>query len=873
MLSINKRMFLTIFCQRLLPRSSFCNGYSIKISSVSNHNNNKRYRTSSFTPYHHHHPHRTNPNKTANQTNTLRRLFQPIDVKPVTSNNILDATSSKDSNTNIGQELTGGKTLERNALLRIITDFYRREEIKQLAADQGLDIRLFQDAYVSFRKFCIQSTVLPVDLHIVFNDIILGSGHVTDIFPYFLRHAREMFPHLTCMEDLKKISDLRDPANWYPDARAIQRKIIFHAGPTNSGKTYHALQRYMNSESGVYCGPLKLLASEVFYKTNAAGTKCDLVTGEERRFADPEGKPANHVACTVEMTNLTTVYEVAVVDEIQMMRDPQRGWAWTRALLGLQAKEIHLCGEKSTIRVVQDLMVTTGDHIEVREYQRLTKLIYQDRALETFDNVKAGDCFVCFSKNDIFHITRELERRGHQVAVIYGSLPPGTKLLQAQRFNDPNDTCKIMVATDAIGMGLNLSIKRIIFYSLVKPQLNEQGEKEKDTVTTSQALQIAGRAGRFASAFPDGEVTTFRRDDLPLLKDIVSRHVETIKRAGLHPTAEQIEMFAYHLPKHSLSSLIDIFVVLSQLDDSLFFMCNVEDIKFLADIIEHVPLPLRARYTFSCAPINKKMPFVCTMFLKYARQFSRSEPTTFDWLAKQIDWPFEIPNTIMDLVHLEEVFDCLDLYLWLSFRFPDMFPDKELVRGIQAELDQIIHAGVQNIVKLIYRTNRIEDAKDVAVTISNTEKTAEAVAVVSEDIQLIDKPLINVSSIRSIIGLEEELDIQTNDSTAMPIQDNKIEKQKKDEKISTSLTMNTHKVLHSYLNALKTQAETRGHEFDETEDLIKQLISKGLLSQRSVDKLEKQLATFYDNDKCSNKKRDINKTNTFDIHKKKSKRK
>lgn len=64
----------------------------------------------------------------------------------------------------------------------------------------------------------------------------MNKGHVTDIFPYFLRHAKEMFPHLTCMDDLKKISDLRDPANWYPDARAIPRKIIFHAGPTNSGK-------------------------------------------------------------------------------------------------------------------------------------------------------------------------------------------------------------------------------------------------------------------------------------------------------------------------------------------------------------------------------------------------------------------------------------------------------------------------------------------------------------------------------------------------------------------------------------------------------------------------------------------------------------
>ncbi|CAF1271882.1 unnamed protein product [Adineta ricciae] len=873
-------MLLAISSQRLFSRSAILAAYKHQISSISIHSNNRRHRSSSQS-------HRSNPNRPANQTDNLRRLFQAVDVKPIISTEKLDTpTSTKDVDANIGQELTGGKTLDRNSLLRVITDFYRRDEIKKLAADQGLDIRLFQDAYVSFRKFCIQSTVLPVDLHIVLSDIISGSGknsiifaesmrhvckgHATDIFPYFLRHAREMFPHLTCMDDLKKISDLRDPANWYPDARAIQRKVIFHAGPTNSGKTYHALQRFMNSESGVYCGPLKLLASEVFYKTNAAGTKCDLVTGEERRYADPEGKAANHVACTVEMTNLTTVYDVAVIDEIQMMRDPQRGWAWTRALLGIQAKEIHLCGEGSTIRLIQELMVTTGDEVEIREYKRLTKLNYQERALETFDNVKPGDCFVCFSKNDIFHITRELERRGHEVAVIYGSLPPGTKLLQAQRFNDPNDSCKIMVATDAIGMGLNLSIKRIIFYSLMKPQLNEQGEKEKDTVTTSQALQIAGRAGRFASAFPDGEVTTFRRDDLPLLKDIVNRQVETIKRAGLHPTAEQIEMFAYHLPKHSLSSLIDIFVLLSQLDDSLFFMCNVEDVKFLADIIEHVPLPLRARYTFSCAPINRKMPFVCTVFLKYARQFSRSEPTTFDWLAKQINWPFEIPTTIMDLVHLEEVFDCLDLYLWLSFRFPDMFPDKELIRGIQAELDQIIHAGVQHIVKLIHRTNRLEDAKDVAVTASTTEKTAEAVAAISEEAKSVSGTKSNAPKIRSIIGLEEELDVDTTattSATTTPAQETKSEDQ------STLLTMSTHRVLHSYLSALKTQAETRGHEFNETEDLIKQLISKGLLSQRSVDKLEKQLATFNNNDKRTSKNRETTKPTTPHTTYKKSKRK
>lgn len=70
------------------------------------------------------------------------------------------------------------------------------------------------------------------------------------------------------MNDLRKISDLTNPANWYPAARAKGRKIIFHAGPTNSGKTYQAMQRFLQAKTGIYCGPLKLLASEVFVKSN-----------------------------------------------------------------------------------------------------------------------------------------------------------------------------------------------------------------------------------------------------------------------------------------------------------------------------------------------------------------------------------------------------------------------------------------------------------------------------------------------------------------------------------------------------------------------------------------------------------------------------
>ncbi|KAF7669392.1 hypothetical protein LDENG_00192960 [Lucifuga dentata] len=618
-------------------------------------------------------------------------LFIPVTLK---------TDSSEDGS--VGMELT--QPLEKSELLKVLNRFYKKKEMQKLAADNGLDARLFHQAFISFRKYILEVTSLPADLHIILNDICCGAGHIDDIYPYFMRHAKHIFPMLDCMDDLRKISDLRVPANWYPEARAIQRKVIFHAGPTNSGKTYHAIQRYLAAKSGVYCGPLKLLAHEIFEKSNGAGVPCDLVTGEERVFMDSEGRAAGHVACTIEMCSVTTPYEVAVIDEIQMIRDPGRGWAWTRALLGLCAEEIHVCGETAAIEFIRELMYTTGEEVEVHTYQRLTPFSVLDHAVESLDNLRPGDCIVCFSKNDIYSISRQIEARGLQCAVIYGSLPPGTKLTQAKKFNDPDDPCKILVATDAIGMGLNLSIKRIIFNSLVKPNINEKGEKQMETISTSQALQISGRAGRFSSKFKEGEVTTMHRDDLPVLKEILSHTVEPIETAGLHPTAEQIEMFAYHLPDATLSNLIDIFVSLSQVD-GMYFVCNIDDFKFLADMIQHIPLNLRSRYVFCTAPINKKQPFVCTSFLKFARQFSRDEPLTFHWICRHVSWPLAPPKNIKDLVHLEAVHDVLDLYLWLSYRFMDMFPDTTSVREIQQELDDIIQQGVRNITHLIRATD------------------------------------------------------------------------------------------------------------------------------------------------------------------------
>jgi ATP-dependent RNA helicase SUPV3L1/SUV3 len=205
----------------------------------------------------------------------------------------------------------------------------------------------------------------------------------------------------------------------------IDSKIIMHVGPTNSGKTYSALQKLEKAESGIYCGPLRLLAHEIFDRMNNKSIPCNLITGEERR--ELKGYHVPLTASTVEMANLNTPLDVAVIDEIQMISDQQRGWAWTQALLGLQAKEIHLCGETSAVKLVKSICASLNEDVEVREYNRLSKLVMANESLNgDIRKIQKGDCVVSFSRKAIFGLKNEIETAtGLRCAVVYGALPPG----------------------------------------------------------------------------------------------------------------------------------------------------------------------------------------------------------------------------------------------------------------------------------------------------------------------------------------------------------------------------------------------------------------------------------------------------------------
>lgn len=276
-----------------------------------------------------------------------------------------------------------------------------------------------------------------------------------------------------------------NPRDEYPEARAIRRHFILHLGGTNTGKTYAGFQRLKQASTGVYLAPLRLLALEAQEVLLQAGVACSLTTGEEEDVRDGD----THVAATAEKLSLSEQYEVAVIDECQMLADDERGYAWTRAILGVQSPEIHLCAAPQAKDLLIRIIRSCSETFEIVEHERKTPLVCMNRTVD-YDGIQPGDALITFSKVGVLSTAEDLRRRGKEPAIIYGALPYSTRRKQVQGFLDGQ--MQYVVATDAIGMGLNLPIRRVIFMETEKFDGKERRELKPEEIQ-----QIAGRAGRF----------------------------------------------------------------------------------------------------------------------------------------------------------------------------------------------------------------------------------------------------------------------------------------------------------------------------------------------------------------------------------------
>nr|XP_031859652.1 uncharacterized protein CI109_004927 [Kwoniella shandongensis]KAA5526724.1 hypothetical protein CI109_004927 [Kwoniella shandongensis] len=535
----------------------------------------------------------------------------------------------------------------------------------------------------------------------------------------------------------------------YLAARAMTRHFHLHIGPTNSGKTYNALKALSRAKSGAYAGPLRLLAHEVWERMNLGtvgdldgkGKACNLLTGEERRVVDPD---AGLLSCTVEMLPLAGLqgqgFDVVVIDEIQMLGDGQRGGSWTKAVLGVAAKEVHLCGDETTVELLKSIVSTLGDKLTIHQYNRLTPLTVASESLgNDYKDIQDGDCIVTFSRTNIFNVKKQVESTaGKKCAVVYGALPPETRAEQARDFNDEIGQSKVLVASDAVGMGLNLKIKRMIFETLSK----FNGKTEVPLALT-QIKQIAGRAGRYKTASdnattpaglatPDetpaagGLVTTLRDADLPILRELMTRSLPSIPRANLEvPHGNLADLSALLPAGTSFASLLEHFAALAQPPAKTVLAAHEHKLP-LADLVE----PLRDQLSlteidlFCFAPVNVRDDRAKAIFRTLVEDFAGRGVVEIDEILEESDLlgtleeveealktlpplssttgpnaerPFVPQVMISSLPKLETLHKSLVLYIWLSFRLEVAFPDRGKAVEYKTRTEKVLEECLERL--------------------------------------------------------------------------------------------------------------------------------------------------------------------------------
>lgn len=304
----------------------------------------------------------------------------------------------------------------------------------------------------------------------------------------------------------------------YPLARQLKRHFILHIGPTNSGKTFEALQAMKAAKRAIYLAPLRLLAYEIYDRFNTENVPCSMITGEEEIMLEN----ASHFSATIETLNVMDSFDVAVIDEAQMIGDRKRGSAWTRAILGVCADTIHVCGDSSCMELILKIIHQCGDTYEIRQHERMVPLELDGKEFIFPASVKEKDALIVFSKKSVIAVTAELQKAGISASMIYGNLPYDVRMNEVRRFVEGET--KVVVATDAIGMGLNLPIQRIVFL--------ETRKFDGDIVrplSVSEIKQIAGRAGR-KGIFDVGRYTSeFRKKSIARAVEAELKPLETAK--------------------------------------------------------------------------------------------------------------------------------------------------------------------------------------------------------------------------------------------------------------------------------------------------------------------------------------------------------
>jgi ATP-dependent RNA helicase SUPV3L1/SUV3 len=457
------------------------------------------------------------------------------------------------------------------------------------------------------------------------------------------------------------------------------RTFEYFVGPTNSGKTHAAIELLQSADSGVYLAPLRLLALEVHERLSDLGVATSLVTGEER-ILRPD---ARHVSSTVEMVDLKREVEVAVVDETQMLQDEARGWAWTLAIAGVRAKRVIMCGSVDGLASAQRLAARLGVELSVRHFERKNPLRVVDAI--PLAGLRPGDAVVAFSRNAVVELQGQIRQSGHSTAVIYGSLSPAVRRREAERFR--SGEADVLVATDAIGLGLNLPIRRLVFVTLEK----FDGIATR-MLTPPEMRQIAGRAGRYG-IHEEGQVTTLDPRAVRFLRASLERVDPPAADLPIwiSPTDEHLRRLSVIIGTTRVARLLQFFQTrVRRAQDTDLRIANLSDTIDVASALElsdrFLELPLAVRCTYSRAPVPTRGNSIMVLGRWGERHATHGIVDGSDVTAGLAARD--------SLLLFEDRSRLATLYLWLAQRFPDVYVDGEAIMRVRERLDDDIHGAL-----------------------------------------------------------------------------------------------------------------------------------------------------------------------------------
>ena len=458
----------------------------------------------------------------------------------------------------------------------------------------------------------------------------------------------------TLLDDLARLNPgFLDYLQCFPVARSMQRKVVAWLGPTNSGKTHRAVLALAAARSGMYLGPLRLLALEQRDRLTELGTACSLITGEERDL-----QSETHSARTVEMTDFSRRFDVGVLDEMQLAFDRDRGWAWVAAYCGVAAETLIVTGPASAEPVIRRLGELCGDAVEINLLARQGTLDYE--GILDWRRVPPRSAVIGFSRAMVLELKSMFESRGLRVSVIYGGLSPEVRRNEARRFREGESD--IVCATDAIGLGLNLPLDRVIFFETDK----FDGEINRP-LTDGELLQIAGRAGRGPGS--DGWVAAFSARDGRRIESALAEPQRTPPPDQLPaaPTQMHIRAIADHLGLDRLGPILEFFRTRLTFPGGTFFPDVQEDVLAAAELVDtYAPtLPVEQRYALACTPIDLDEHLFHGVFSEWLELLAE---------GKQVKFPRRVDGG-GGLDELEETLKLITIYRWLALKFPDAFTD------------------------------------------------------------------------------------------------------------------------------------------------------------------------------------------------------